>query len=399
MKIFLIIVGVLVVLIALLMSLSATLTLIYDGGWHTSVQVLFIKKDIVLSQILSFILFPEKSAEQAKKKGKEKKENKKDTTEPPPKNAPTEDEKATQAAPDKAESEKAPAKAEEKPKKPNYFQQLWDKDGVIGYLLLISNLVETASSAVTTLFRGFHIYSLYVKMIVGGADAADIAEKYGVKIDFRPFIKVESLSAKEFRQQKVSILDHTAVIFTSRHAIDHFFNLCAELRVTVPETMKYFCTSETIALYIQKYVQYRKRKVFFGATGKFADLLPQIIKHNTEKYFIPMSDVHNDEVKDLLDKNHIQHTEAVMYRTVSNDFTPEEEFNYDMLIFFSPAGIQSLMKNFPNFEQKDIAIGSFGPTTAKAVKDAGLRLDLEAPSSVAPSMPAALDMFIREHNK
>ncbi len=227
----------------------------------------------------------------------------------------------------------------------------------------------------------------------------DIAEKYGVKIDFRPFIKVESLSAKEFRQQKVSILDHTAVVFTSRHAIDHFFSLCAELRVTIPETMKYFCTSETIALYIQKYVQYRKRKVFFGATGKFADLLPQIIKHNTEKYFIPMSDVHNDEVKDLLDKNHIQHTEAVMYRTVSNDFTPEEEFNYDMLIFFSPAGIQSLMKNFPNFEQKDIAIGSFGPTTAKDVKDAVLSIDLEAPSSVAPSMPAALDMFIREHNK
>ena len=189
----------------------------------------------------------------------------------------------------------------------------------------------------------------------------DIAEKYGVKIDFRPFIKVESLSAKEFRQQKVSILDHTAVVFTSRHAIDHFFSLCTELRVTIPETMKYFCTSETIALYIQKYVQYRKRKVFFGATGKFADLLPLIVKHNTEKYLIPMSDVHNDEIKDLLDKNHIQHTEAVMYRTVSNDFMPGEEFNYDMLIFFSPAGIQSLMKNFPNFEQKDIAIGSFGP--------------------------------------
>lgn len=171
MKIFLIIVGVLVVLIALLMSLSATLTLIYDGGWHTSVQVLFIKKDIVLSQILSFILFPEKSAEQAKKKGKEKKESKKDTTEPTPENAPAGD-------------EKAPAKAEDKPKKPNYFQQLWDKDGVIGYLLLISNLVETASSAVTTLFRGFHIYSLYVKMIIGGADAADIAEKYGTLCSF-----------------------------------------------------------------------------------------------------------------------------------------------------------------------------------------------------------------------
>ena len=227
----------------------------------------------------------------------------------------------------------------------------------------------------------------------------DIAEKYGVKIDFRPFIKVESLSAKEFRQQKISILDHTAVVFTSRHAIDHFFSLCAELRITVPETMKYFCTSETIALYIQKYVQYRKRKVFFGATGKFIDLLPLIIKHNTEKYLIPMSDVHNDEVKDLLDKNKIQHTEAVMYRTVSNDFTPEEKFDYDMLVFFSPASIQSLMKNFPQFEQKEIAIGCFGPTTAKAVKEAGLRLDLEAPTTVAPSMTAALDMFIRERNK
>ena len=227
----------------------------------------------------------------------------------------------------------------------------------------------------------------------------DIAEKYGVKIDFRPFIKVESLSAKEFRQQKVSILDHTAVIFTSRHAIDHFFNLCAELRVTVPETMKYFCTSETIALYIQKYVQYRKRKVFFGATGKFADLVPSIVKHNTEKYLVPKSDVHNDEVKTLLDKGKIHHTEVVMYRTVSNDFTPEEEFDYDMLLFFSPAGINSLMKNFPEFDQKEIAIGCFGPATAKAVKDAGLRLDLEAPTVEAPSMTAALDMFIRERNK
>lgn len=227
----------------------------------------------------------------------------------------------------------------------------------------------------------------------------DIAEKYGVKIDFRPFIKVESLSAKEFRQQKVSILDHTAIVFTSRHAIDHFFNLCVELRVTIPETMKYFCTSETIALYIQKYVQYRKRKVFFGATGKFADLVPLMVKHNTEKYFVPMSDVHNDEVKDLLDKNKIQHTEAVMYRTVSNDFKPEEMSDYDMLVFFSPAGIQSLMKNFPGFEQKDIAIGCFGPTTAKAVKEAGLRLDLEAPSAAAPSMPAALNLFIGEQNR
>ena len=227
----------------------------------------------------------------------------------------------------------------------------------------------------------------------------DIAERYGVEMVFRPFIKVESLSAKEFRQQKVSILDHTAVIFTSRHAIDHFFTLCGELRVTIPETMKYFCTSEQVALYIQKYVQYRKRKVFFGATGKFIDLLPAIVKHSSEKYLAPMSDVHTDEIKDLLDSKKMQHTEVVMYRTVSNDFTPEEKFDYDMLLFFSPAGISSLIKNFPNFEQKDIAIGCFGPTTAKAIKDAGLRLDLEAPTVEAPSMTAALDKFIAERNK
>ena len=227
----------------------------------------------------------------------------------------------------------------------------------------------------------------------------DIAEKYGVEIVFRPFIKVESVSAKEFRQQKVSILDHTAVVFTSRHAIDHFFTLCTELRVTIPETMKYFCTSEQIALYIQKYVQYRKRKVFFGATGKFADLMPSIVKHNSEKYFVPLSDVHTDEIKNALDAKKIQHTEAVMYRTVSNDFTEEEKFDYDMLLFFSPAGIQSLLKNFPEFDQKDMAIGCFGPATAKAVKDAGLRLDLEAPTVEAPSMTAALDKFIAENNK
>ena len=227
----------------------------------------------------------------------------------------------------------------------------------------------------------------------------DIAEKYGVKIDFRPFIKVESLSAKEFRQQKISILDHTAVIFTSRHAIDHFFNLCTELRVAIPETMKYFCVTEAVALYIQKYVQYRKRKIFFGATGKIEDLVPSIVKHKTEKYLVPMSDVHNDDVKTLLDKNGIQHTEAVRYRTVSNDFTPDEEFDYDMLVFFSPAGVTSLKKNFPDFDQKEIKIGTFGSTTAQAVRDAGLRLDLEAPTVQAPSMTAALDMFIKENNK
>lgn len=227
----------------------------------------------------------------------------------------------------------------------------------------------------------------------------DIAKKYGVEIEFKPFIKVESLSAKEFRQQKISILDHTAVIFTSRHGIDHFFHLCGELRVTIPETMKYFCVTETVALYIQKYVQYRKRKVFFGNTGKFEDLLPLIVKHKQEKYFIPMSDVHNDDIKNLLDQNGIKHTEGVMYRTVSTDFTPEEIHSYDMLIFFSPAGVASLLKNDPDFKQGDIKIGTLGSITAQAVKDAGLRLDLSAPTPKAPSMTAALDMFLQEQSQ
>lgn len=223
----------------------------------------------------------------------------------------------------------------------------------------------------------------------------DIANKYGVDIVFRPFIKVESVSAKEFRQQKVSILDYTAIVFTSRHAIDHFFHLCEELRVSIPETMKYFCVTESIALYIQKYVQYRKRKVFFGATGKIEDLIPSMVKHKAERYLVPMSDVHNDEVKNLLDKAKLQHTEVVMYRTVSNDFAPDEPFDYDMLIFFSPVGVAALQKNFPDFKQEDIAIGCFGPATAKAARDAGLRLDVEAPTPAAPSMTGALEMFLK----
>ena len=171
----------------------------------------------------------------------------------------------------------------------------------------------------------------------------DIAREFGVELVFRPFIKVEGLSAREFRQQKVSILNYTAIVFTSRHAIDHFFTLAKELRVTIPETMKYFCVTETIALYIQKYVQYRKRKVFFGTTGKLIDLIPLMVKHKTEKYLVPMSDIFNRSITELLDSKGLQHKECVMYRTVSDDFTTEEveQFDYDMLLFFSPAGVNS----------------------------------------------------------
>lgn len=223
----------------------------------------------------------------------------------------------------------------------------------------------------------------------------DIAEKYGVEMVFRPFIKVEGLTAKEFRQSKINIADFTAVIFTARTAIDHFFRLCEEMRIPVSDNMKYFCTTESIALYLQKYIVYRKRKIFHGTTGKLEGLLPALTKHNKEKYLYVVSDVNRND-SNILDENKINYTKAVMYRTVSNDFGPEEKFDYDMLLFFSPQGIESLMKNFPDFNQGDIKIGTFGPSAANAVKNAGLRLDFEAPSPKAPSMTAALDLFLRQ---
>ena len=226
----------------------------------------------------------------------------------------------------------------------------------------------------------------------------EIAEKYDVNIDFRPFIKVEPLSAKEFRQQRVSILDFSAVVFTARTAIDHFFHLCEELRVVIPETMKYFCMTEAVAVYLQKYIVYRKRKIFYGQTGKVDDLAIVICKHPKETYLVPVSDVHKDDLLSILEAKKIEYQKAVMYRTVSNDFAAEETFDYDMLVFFSPSGIASLMKNFPDFEQKNIKIGTFGPTTAKAAKDAGLSLDVEAPTPEAPSMTAALELYLKNNS-
>lgn len=225
----------------------------------------------------------------------------------------------------------------------------------------------------------------------------DIASRYGVEMIFRPFIKVEGLSAREFRHQKINIADFTAVIFTARTAIDHFFRLCEEMRIAIPDTMKYFCTSESIALYLQKYIVYRKRKIFYGATGKFEDLLPFLSKHNKDKFLYVVSDVHKDDKNaPILDRAKVDYAKAVMYRTVSNDFADGEPFDYDMLLFFSPAGIESLKKNFPDFNQGDIKIGCFGASTAKAVADAGLRLDLVAPNPKAPSITAALDLYLRD---
>lgn len=225
-----------------------------------------------------------------------------------------------------------------------------------------------------------------------------LAEKYGVDLVFRPFIKVEGVTSKEFRQQKIHIEDYTAVIFTARTAIDIFFKLSKELRVIIPETMKYFCTSEAIALYLQKYIQYRKRKVFFSTTGKLDALLPSLNRHKADKYLLPISDVNKGEFP-ILDNAKINYKKAVMYHTVSNDFTPEEKFDYDMLVFFSPIGINALLKNFPNFEQGDTKIGTLGLTTAKAVEDAGLRLDVKAPTPEAPSITAALEQYLKVSNK
>ncbi|MCB0764126.1 MAG: uroporphyrinogen-III synthase [Flavobacteriales bacterium] len=226
----------------------------------------------------------------------------------------------------------------------------------------------------------------------------ELARKHALKIDFRPFIQVEAVPGQEFRQERINILDHTAVILTSRNAVDHFFRMCKELRITVPETMKYFCVSESVAYYVQKYIVYRKRKVFIGKQT-FADLMDVIKKHKDEKYLVPCSDIQKGEIPGLLDKASVQYTNAVFYRTVASDLSDLKGLKYDMLVFFSPGGIESLMKNFPKFKQGDVAIAAFGPTTAKAVRDNGFRLDLEAPLPEAPSMTGAIELFIKRQAK
>lgn len=226
----------------------------------------------------------------------------------------------------------------------------------------------------------------------------DLAVKNNLKIDFRPFIQVEPVTAKDFRKDRINILNHTAVIFTSRTAIDHFFKLAQELRITIPDTMKYFCISEATAFYLQKYIVYRKRKIFF-ANGKFTDLIDILSKHKEENFLIPLSDIHKDEIPVLLEQAKINYTQAIMYRTVSSDLSDLKDVNYDILVFFSPSGIKSLLQNFPDFIQGETKIATFGPATAQAVKDAGLRLDIEAPVPEAPSMTMALEKFIVEFNK
>jgi uroporphyrinogen-III synthase len=226
----------------------------------------------------------------------------------------------------------------------------------------------------------------------------ELAKKNNLTVDFRPFIQVECVSLKEFRKQKVNILEHTAVIFTSRTGIDHFFNIAKELKICIPETMKYFCINEATAFYLQKYIVYRKRKIFYG-TGVFDDMIDVLTKHKDENFLVPLSDTAKADIPKKLKKNKFKFTKAIFYKTVSTDLSDMQKVDYDILVFYSPSGIKSLFQNFPDFQQKDIKIATFGQSTAKAVKDAGLRLDIAAPAPKAPSMTMALENYIEKHNK
>ena len=226
----------------------------------------------------------------------------------------------------------------------------------------------------------------------------DLAEKYKLKIDFRPFIHVEGVSATEFRTQKINLADYTAIILTSKTGVDHFFRIAEETRFEVPDSMKYFCISEAVALYLQKYVTYRKRKIFFGKQT-IEDLIDPIKKHKGENFLLPCTDILRDKIPETLEAAKIPFTKAMLYRTVASDLSDLEDVYYDMLVFFSPGGIESLFKNFPDFKQNTTLIAAFGPTTANAVTKNNLRLDLHAPAPGLPSMTAAIESYIKEHNK
>jgi uroporphyrinogen-III synthase len=228
----------------------------------------------------------------------------------------------------------------------------------------------------------------------------ELARRANVKIDFRHFIKVEGMTTKEFRQQRINLTEHNAIILTSRNAIDHFFRICNEMRYNVPETTKYFCLNEATAYYLQKYIQYRKRKIFFG-NGSIADLAEALRKNKEEHFLLPVADVHREEkIIDVLDLLKLNYKKAIIYRTVSADLSDfNGKLDYDVLVFFTPAGIRSLFKNFPDFRQGETRIAAFGAATAKAVREHHLRLDIAAPNPQTPSMTMALENYIREVNK
>lgn len=226
----------------------------------------------------------------------------------------------------------------------------------------------------------------------------DLAEKHKLKIDFRPFIHVEGIEAQEFRQQRVNLADFSAVILTSKTAVDHYFRIAEETRFSVPDSMKYFCISEAVAYYLQKYVTYRKRKIFFGKQT-INDLIDLFKKHKDEKYLLPCSDILRERIPDTLDEFGVKYTRAMLYRTVASDLSDLDDVKYDMLVFFSPSGIESLFKNFPDFKQNDTRIAAFGPTTASAVIKHNLRLDIHAPQPESPSMTMAIEKYVESLKK
>jgi uroporphyrinogen-III synthase len=228
---------------------------------------------------------------------------------------------------------------------------------------------------------------------------SELARKHNISVTFRQFIRVEGLSSQEFRAQRVDILEHGAVILTSKMAVDHYFRICQEMRITVPETMKYFCINEQTAYYLQKYIQYRKRKIFFGH-GTIIDLVDVIRKNRAEKFLLPVSDIHKEQIADFLEEVKIAFTKAVFYKTVAADLTDVKSLDeYDVLVFFTPVGIKSLRQNFPSFRQGNTRIAAFGYATAQMVKTLGFRLDIFAPNPQTPSMTSALDSYIRAANK
>ncbi|MFM7565277.1 MAG: uroporphyrinogen-III synthase [Flavobacteriales bacterium] len=226
----------------------------------------------------------------------------------------------------------------------------------------------------------------------------DLADKYKVKIDFRPFIKVEGVDVKEFRSTKINLADHSAIILTSKVAADHFFRIAEETRFEVPESMKYFCISEAVARYLQKFIPYRKRKIFFGVQT-IEQLAEVMKKHKNERYLLPCTDIMRDSIPETLTEQKFNFTKVILYRTVASDLSDLEDVYYDMLVFFSPGGIESLFKNFPDFKQNNTAIAAFGSTTANAVMKNNLRLDVSAPHPKAPSMVAAIELYIKEQLK
>ncbi|WP_339707227.1 uroporphyrinogen-III synthase [uncultured Kriegella sp.] len=225
-----------------------------------------------------------------------------------------------------------------------------------------------------------------------------LIDKEKVKVDFRPFIHVEAVDAKNVRQQKIDLKNYSAIILTSRNAVDHFFRIAEEMRFKVPDSMKYFCQSEAVAYYLQKYVVYRKRKIYVGKRV-FQDLLPMFKKYKNEKFLLPSSDALKPEIPEILDETGVSWTRGIFYRTVISDLSDLRNVYYDVLVFFSPSGIESLLKNFPDFEQNDTRIAVFGNSTVDAAQEAGLRIDIKAPTPETPSMTMALQKYINQANK